>query len=93
MMSDGSYRSLWNLTLLLIGISAGFMISAALFGSLSRGARHTQWLSAGLILSIVGFVILQTHVTIDSNFNHNDLYHCVQIVALYCFFTGAKMTA
>ena len=92
MMSDGAHRSLWNLTCLLIGASAGFMISAALCSSLPRNGRNTQWLAAGLTLSIAGLVIQQGHFAIDPNFNHNDLYHCVQTVALFCFYRGARMT-
>ena len=92
-MSESAYRSLWNVTLILIGASAGFMISAALAGPLSRYDRNTRWLAAGLLVSVGGLVIQQGHLSIAENFNHNDLFHCVQIVALYCFFRGARMTA
>src|SRR5215467_9574035 len=92
-MSDSALRSLWNVTLILIGASAGFMVSAALVGPLSRYDRNTRWLAAGLLVSVGGLVIQQGHLSIAVNFNHNDLFHCVQIVALYCFFRGARMTA
>jgi hypothetical protein len=93
MMSDGAHRSLWNVTCLLIGASAGFMISAAMTGPLSWNGRNTRWLGAGLSLSVVGLVVQQGHVSIHPSFNHNDLFHCVQIVALCCFYYGARMTA
>ena len=93
MMSDSAHRSLWNVTLILIGASAGFMISAGLVGPLSRYDRNTRWLAAGLLVSVGGLVIQQGHLSIAENFNHNDLFHCVEIVALYCFFRGARMTA
>jgi len=93
MMSENLHRSLWNITCLLIGASAGFMISAALIGPLSRNGRNTRWLAAGLILSVAGLVVQQGHVSIHPSFNHNDLFHSVQIVALFCFYRGAKMGA
>src|SRR5215467_10859221 len=92
-MSDSAHRSLWNITLILIRASAGFMISAALTGSLSRYDRNTRWLGAGLLVSIGGLVIQQGHLSIAANFNHNDLFHCVQIAALCCFYRGARLTA
>jgi hypothetical protein len=93
MISEGAHRSLWNITCLLIGASAAFMISGALTGPLSRYGKNTRWHAAGLILSIVGLVIQQSHLSLHPNFNHNDLFHCVQIVAVFCFFRGARMTA
>ena len=38
-------------------------------------------------VSIVGLVIQQGHVSLHPSFNHNDLFHCVQIVALLLFFS------
>ena len=93
MMTDSAHRSLWNITCLLIGASAAFMISGAMTGPLSRHGKNTRWHAAGLILSIGGLVIQQGHLSLHPSFNHNDLFHCVQILALFCFFRGARMTA
>jgi hypothetical protein len=93
MMSDSVHRGLWNVTMLLIGVSAGLMISAALRSSFPENGRNAKWLTAGLILSIAGLFIQQGHFSIHPSFNHNDLYHCMQTVALYCFFHGARMMA
>ena len=93
LMSDSALRSLWNITCILIGATAGFMISGALIGPLSRYGKNTRWHAAGLVVSIVGLVIQQGHISPHPSFNHNDLFHCVQIAALFCFFRGARMTA
>jgi hypothetical protein len=69
------------------------MISAAATGPLSRYGRNTRWLAGGLLLSIAGLAIQQGHFSIHPAFNHNDLFHCVQVVALGLFFRGARMTA
>ena len=93
MMSDATHRSLWNITCILIGASAGFMVSGAMTGPLSRYGKNTRWHAAGLVVSIAGLVIQQGHLSLHPDFNHNDLFHCVQIVALCCFFWGARTTA
>jgi hypothetical protein len=92
-MSESAHRSLWNITCLLIGASAGFMISGAMTGPLSRYGKNTKWHAAGLAVSIFGLVIQQGHFSLHPSFNHNDMFHCVQIIALWCFFRGARMTA
>jgi hypothetical protein len=93
MMSESAHRSLWNITCLLIGASAGFMISGAMTGPLSRHGKNTRWHAAGLVISVAGLLIQQGHLSLHPSFNHNDLFHCVQILALFCFFQGARMTA
>jgi hypothetical protein len=93
MQSAGTHAALWNVTLLLIGVSAGFMISAALCGPLKADAPNTRWLRAGAGLSVAGLLIQIGHISLHANFNHNDLYHCVQTVALYFLFRGARLTA
>jgi len=91
-LTEGSQKSLWNITMLLIGASAGFMISGALTGPLSRHGRNTRWLASGVLVSIVGLVIQQGHFSIHPSFNHNDLFHCVQIVSLCCLYIGASLS-
>jgi hypothetical protein len=93
LMSDSAHNDLWNITVLLIGVSMGFMVSGGLTGPHSRRGRNTRWIIAGLVVTAVGLVALQHHVSIGPDFNHNDLFHSVQMVALYCYFRGARMTA
>src|SRR5262245_24991177 len=45
--SAGLHKSLWDVTMLLIGATAAFMISAAIGGSLQKHAENTRWLKAG----------------------------------------------
>jgi hypothetical protein len=89
--SVGLHRSLWDVTMLLIGASAAFMISAALGGTLHRHAETTRWLGAGLILSVAGLAIQIGGVSLHPDFNHNDAYHCIQTVAFYFLFRGARL--
>ena len=46
------------------------------------------WLTAGVGVSVVAGAIQAFRLAPHSRFNHNDLFHVVQMVALYCS-TGA----
>jgi hypothetical protein len=89
-MEESTRRRLWNITVLSIGASAAFMISAALTGPLDRHLETTRWLKAGLGLSIAGLLIQATGFRHGKDYNHNDLFHVVQTVALYFFYRGAR---
>jgi hypothetical protein len=43
-----------------------------------------------VVVTLAGFAIQQTNIQLTDNFNHNDIYHVMQIVALYLFFRGAR---
>lgn len=85
------HRSLWNITLFQIGLGSAFMISGALTSAISRRDEATQWLIGGVVLSLLGLGVQQGGIGLGPNFNHNDLYHCVQIGALYLFYRGARL--
>ncbi len=79
---------LWNATLVLIGTAAGFMISGVLAATVFPARR---WLWGGLAISLAGGVLLSLKVGIHEGFNHNDLFHCLMLPALYCYYRGALL--
>ena len=85
--TESTHRMLWNATAALIGATAGFMISAAITGG---EGLNRKWLKAGLWISLLGLAIQQLRLSPHPDFNHNDLYHLVQTVGLYCFYRGAS---
>jgi len=46
---------------------------------------------AAIGLSFAGAVVQQLHLSPAPAFNHNDLYHVIQAVALYGFYRAARM--
>lgn len=44
----------------------------------------------GVAISILAAVVQASGFSLHENFNHNDLYHVIQMVALYFFFRGAR---
>ena len=89
-LDDSVLRSLWNITIYSIGASGAFMVSGALTSSLSRHHKSTRWLLMGVVVTLAGFAIQQSSIQLTDNFNHNDIYHVIQIGALYLFFRGAR---
>jgi hypothetical protein len=50
-----------------------------------------RWIIAGVLLSFFAAGVQQSGFTIHSHFNHNDLYHVIQMGAIYLLFRGAKL--
>lgn len=56
---------------------------------LSREAA-ARWLIAGVLVSGLAALVQGLRLNLATNFNHNDFYHVIQMVSLYCFWCGAK---
>ncbi|HEX2060977.1 MAG TPA: hypothetical protein VHK90_09570 [Thermoanaerobaculia bacterium] len=67
----------YGITLLLVGAIV----------SLRRGPA-TRWIRGSIGLSVIGAVVQQTRLTLHPHFNYNDLYHVIQLVALWLLYRG-----
>ncbi len=57
-----------------------------------RTVRGAGWIAAGVIVSFVGAAVQRSGFDLVPHyFNHNDLYHVIQIGAIYLFYRGARM--
>jgi hypothetical protein len=84
-------KGVWEFTLILIGASAAFMIAGALVSSISQGELESvKWIRRGLVVSAAGFAIQKIGWGFHQHFNHNDIYHLVQIVGFWCLYQGAS---
>ncbi len=54
-------------------------------------ARSAPWLLAGIALSFLASGIQVSRLALHTHFNHNDLYHVVQMVATYVLYRGALL--
>jgi len=87
--AGGRGKGIWDFTMILIGASAAFMIAGALVSSLGRAdLESVKWIRRGLIVSAAGFVIQKVGWDLHQHFNHNDLYHVIQIVGFWCLYEG-----
>jgi hypothetical protein len=58
-------------------------------GALRRGDEAARWLLGGVAVSVIAAVIQQAKLAPHPSFNHNDLYHVVQALALWLLYRGA----
>jgi hypothetical protein len=74
----------YGLTLLLLAIFA--------VHGRYRGWPGAGWMMAGIGVSFVGALIQRSGFALHRQFNHNDIFHVVQTVALYLYYrAGAEM--
>ena len=51
--------------------------------------RASRWILAGVGVSVLAAGVQASGFALHRNFNHNDLYHVIQIVAMILFYAGA----
>jgi len=85
-IADSVLKMLWNITVASISASVAFMVSGVMVSSIHRHHKSRPWLWAGIGVTLAGFLIQQTTMPL-----HNDIFHCLQILALYLFFSGARL--
>jgi hypothetical protein len=54
-------------------------------------APSAPWVLGSIALSVVGATIQASGFSLHRNFNHNDLYHVVQLVALWMLYRGGRV--
>lgn len=80
----------------------GYIIAdylSAMFVVLILQARiaysHNNWsakfILLGILVSLVGAGVQQSGLRLSENFNHNDLYHVISMLAFYLFYRGARL--
>jgi hypothetical protein len=50
----------------------------------------SRWILAGVGVSVLAAAVQASGFALHRHFNHNDLYHVVQIAAMVLFYTGAR---
>jgi hypothetical protein len=96
-LGEPLHARVWLLTVVSIAMSVVLMLAAAIRSilrpsigpGLRRKAGH-QWLKRGLYVTLGGAAIVLGGRGLHQHFNHNDLYHVVQMAGLYCLYRGAS---
>jgi hypothetical protein len=52
--------------------------------------KESRWVIGGLLLSIVAALLQRSGWDLSTHFNHNDLYHVIQIGAMCLLYKGVK---
>ena len=58
---------------------------------MTRKATSAFWLGGGVLVSFVAAAVQVSGVAIQQQFNHNDLYHVIQMGGMYLFYRGALL--
>lgn len=56
-----------------------------------RHEQKVQWLISGVLVSFFAAAVQQSGIRLHEHFNHNDLYHIIQLVGLCLFYKGAVL--
>jgi hypothetical protein len=95
-LGEANHAVIWNVTVVSIGLTVVLLIVAGVCSALHPTTTHLEhrkaghrWLKRGLVISLVGVLIQVSGFSLHEHFNHNDLYHVVQMFGLYCFYRGA----
>ena len=70
----------YGLTLLIVGIVM-----------LTRRGPATPWVIGSIVVSVIGALVQQSGFALHRHFNHNDLYHVIQLVALWLLYRGGTL--
>jgi hypothetical protein len=68
-----------NLGILALQVHAG----------ISRRAVSAPWLIGGVLVSFLAAAVQFNEIALHQHFNHNDLYHVIQMGGMYLFYRGA----
>jgi hypothetical protein len=52
--------------------------------------RLNGWILAGVAVSILAALAQASALALHRHFNHNDLYHVIQLMAMFLFYRGAR---
>ena len=70
--------------------TASAMLAIAALHLLRLDNPATRWILSGVVVSLVAAGIQAGKLALHEHFNHNDLYHVVQIAAMALYYAGAK---
>jgi len=59
-------------------------------GARLRRDRASRWILAGVGVSVLAAGVQASGFALHRNFNHNDLYHVIQIAAMILLYAGAR---
>jgi len=82
----------WNIALFLAGSAASFVVAAIHAAHVRREDHTVSWLAVSIAVTLAGLAVQQSDFPHGLFFNHNDVYHVMQILALYLLFRCARTT-
>ena len=73
------------------GGALAIILVGAAYETFRRRAPGMAWLIVGVLVSLVAGMAQARRLALHRHFNHNDLYHVIQMAALYAFYRGGAL--
>ena len=73
------------------GGALAILLAGAAYMAVRHRAPGMTWLIAGVLVSLVAGIVQARRLALHRHFNHNDLYHVIQMAALYAFYRGGAL--
>jgi hypothetical protein len=73
------------------GGALAIVLVGAAYMAVRRQAPGMTWLIVGVLVSLVAGIVQARRLALHRHFNHNDLYHVIQMAALYAFYRGGAL--
>jgi len=73
------------------GGALAVVFAASLYAYLRWRAPGAVWLMASVAVSLLAGIVQARHIGLHRHFNHNDLYHVVEMAALYLLYRGGAL--
>jgi hypothetical protein len=83
-------RLLWNVIVYTAGLSSGCMVGGIHAAYIQRKDGTVKWITGGVVVTVIGLIVQRTGFRSHRDFNHNDVFHVIQIAAFYLLFRGAR---
>jgi hypothetical protein len=65
------------------------ILALQVYAGVTRGALSASWLVGGALISFLAAAVQINDIAFHRHFNHNDLYHVIQMGGMYLFYRGA----
>lgn len=73
------------------GGALAVLLVAAVYTGWRFASPATPWLVGGVLVSLVAGVIQARRIGVHRYFNHNDVYHVIQVIALFLLYRGGAL--
>jgi hypothetical protein len=73
------------------GAALAILLGGAAYAAARWSEPGAPWLTGGVLVSLVAGLVQARRVGLHRHFNHNDLFHVIQMVGLYLYYRGGAL--
>lgn len=67
------------------------VLAVMIYSYFTTGAAGSGWLIAGILVSFAAAGVQMSGFDLHRHFNHNDIYHVIQMAGMYLLYRGARL--